>query len=99
MIWLLIKFYNIFIKRIMLGKYSNFLVWLHTRLTPTRAVESPIIEAILDEIRFRQRKVEQKRWDLWIKLESLGEKLGVYSDEDMKQSQLYKSTEVYFDED
>jgi hypothetical protein len=74
-----IRFLIIVLYRILLGKFNNFLVWLHTYFTPKRSTDSNLRDIILEEIRFFQRKIEQKRWTLWIELEKIADKMGIYN--------------------
>ena len=60
-----------------LGKVSNYLVRKHFMLTPRRSTEDTGREIKLENIRYRQRKIEQKRWALRLQLESLAKKAGV----------------------
>lgn len=58
--------------RYILQWYSNKLVAWHVKLTPNRATEDSFTEMLLEQIRFRQRMIEQKRWSLWLKILALG---------------------------
>lgn len=62
-------------KRWLLALRSNYLVRKHIRLTPVR--EDIKRDIILEDIRYKQRTIEQKRWTLWVKICELAKKLGV----------------------
>ena len=63
--------------RHILQYYSNFLVKMHVRFTPNRSTEDSFTEMLLEHIRWRQRKIEQKRWTLWTKIIALGKEIGI----------------------
>jgi hypothetical protein len=69
-------FYHSFI-RWLLTKQSNILVKLHFHLTPKRSTENGLRELFLEEIRFRQRIIEQKRYTHWNKMCEIGAKIGI----------------------
>lgn len=62
--------------RYILQWYSNKLVAWHVKLTPNRATEDSFTEMLLEQIRFRQRIIEQKRWVLWLKILAISKEMG-----------------------
>jgi hypothetical protein len=73
----LIKFYYIYFKRYLWGILSNKLVAAHVKYTPAKATEDTFREMLLEQIRYRQRLIEQKRWNLWLKLEEIAKRRNI----------------------
>ncbi len=70
-----VYFFMTFLYRWVLGKYSNYLVWRHFMNTPRWSTEDTAREMKLERIRFRQRKIEQKRYILQTKINKLGDEI------------------------
>lgn len=73
-----IYFFIVFAYRWVLGKYSNYLVYRHFMLTPRIATEDTATEIKLEKIRYKQRKIEQKRYILQTKMNRIAERIGVH---------------------
>lgn len=76
-----IKFCYYLFFRYLLGKYSNFLVKTHVKFTPSRSTDDSFNEILLEQIRIRQRKIEQIRWNQRLKMIEYGKKIGAISDD------------------
>lgn len=94
--------------RYILQVYSNKLVAWHVKLTPSRATEDSFTEMILEQIRFRQRMIEQKRWSLWLKILDISKQMGnsdpykdikpyVLDTEDTLNDKAYENTNTFED--
>jgi hypothetical protein len=62
--------------RYILQWYSNKLVKWHVELTPSHSTEDSLTEILLEQLRYKQRKVEQKRWSIWLKILQLSKEMG-----------------------
>jgi len=63
-------------QRDILQWYSNKLVSWHVRLTPSKATEDSFTEILLEQIRYKQRMIEQKRWNIWQKMLQISKEMG-----------------------
>lgn len=77
----LVKLYYIIFYRWLLSKYSNHLVRQHWNNTPFKSTEDNLAEIKLQNIRYKQRNVEQKRWQLYLKIREIGFKSGIKEDD------------------
>jgi len=64
----LIRFILLFLYRKALCYYCDFLNWLHFRLTSRKSTEDNLREMVLEQVRYRHRKTEQKCYMLWCTL-------------------------------
>lgn len=74
-----VDFNKLRLRRMAWGKLSNALVALHVKLTPKKATEDTFREIVLEQIRYRQRKVEQIRHSLWLQMGEIAEKRNIKS--------------------
>lgn len=77
----LVEFYYLFYKRVFWGKLSNTIVALHVKFTPDKATDDSLREIILEQLRYRQRRIENIRWNLWEKMEEIGKRRKIKAQE------------------
>lgn len=76
----IIRFYVLYSKRIAWQKLSNLLVALHVKFTPNKATDDTFREMVLEQLRYRQRLIEARRWSLWLEMEQIAKKRGINYD-------------------
>ncbi len=82
----ILRFYILHSKRFAWGKLSNLIVALHVKFTPNKATEDTFREIVLEQLRYRQRLIEAKRWTLWLEMEQIAKKRGIQYDKRDDQS-------------
>ncbi len=96
----LIKFSYYGYQRRGLGKISNVLVRIHFEFSPNRSVVDTGNEILLEEVRAIQRKIEKRRWNLWVKMEDCAKEMGIYDEfkDLIKLHEQEKQQEFSFDD-